>query len=149
MSLFDRIEKIRNDNRLGVTEFLELTGFSKTSYYALKKGESTSLTAKTANKVIEAFSNYDYDWLMGNYQNVLSSDEIPVNQDVKNELFLEKNGVKITAKEVGDFCAANFDDVRNESQYFDLVSRDKINKGIEAAIVKAGLQVVYTKKEKS
>lgn len=146
MSLFDRIEKIRNDNRLGVTEFLELTGFSKTSYYALKKGESTTLTAKTANKVIEAFSDYDYDWLMGNYQNVLNSDEIPAKHDVKNELFFEKNGVRISAKEVGDFCAENYDQIKRESEYFDLVSRDKVSKGIEAAILKAGLKIVYTKK---
>lgn len=73
MNVFEKIEKIRSDKRLGINDFLEVTGVSKTSYYSLKKGESKGLTPKTINKIINTFPEYEYNWLLENSQIVLNS----------------------------------------------------------------------------
>lgn len=65
MNLFEKIEHIIFNERLNTTEFLEKTGVSRTSYYSLKSGETSTLNNKTLRKITNAFPSYSMDWLLG------------------------------------------------------------------------------------
>lgn len=43
MNGFQKIEKILIDKQIGITDFLEITGVGRSSYYALKKGETENV----------------------------------------------------------------------------------------------------------
>lgn len=73
MTSFQKIEKIRIEQGLGINDFINSTGISKTSYYALKDGRTEKLTSKTINKIVDTYPQYTYEWLSGSNLTVLKS----------------------------------------------------------------------------
>lgn len=70
MTIFEKIEKILIDKRIGINDFVEKTGFPKTSYYALKKGKANSITHKVAYKINDVYPDYTIEWLMDDEEKV-------------------------------------------------------------------------------
>lgn len=88
MKTFDKLEKIRIDNSLGINDFIDKSGISKTSYYALKDGKTESLSAKTIYKVVKAFPDYTFEWLNSNEDNLEPISTKPERQRAtSDELF--------------------------------------------------------------
>jgi len=62
MNLFDKIERVRIDKQLGITDFLKKTHFPKTTYYNLMNGQQVSITPKSISKITNVYPEYKYEW---------------------------------------------------------------------------------------
>lgn len=137
MKVFDKIEKILKEKRLGVNDFLDLTGFPKTSYYSLKSGKTESITHKVAYRISDAFPEYTVDWLLESPSEVLKSTKKLSNSE------LNYNGVDIPLKWIADTCAANYDDALKESDFLALRVKDSVQEKTEKILNDNGIKLIY------
>ncbi len=89
--MYDKIKKIINEKHLNTSEFLNITKISRTTFYALKKGETDKLNAKSIRKIIHAFPEYSYEWM--------TETEQKRTDVVKSELSIKKIALFVTENE--------------------------------------------------
>lgn len=66
MDLMNRINHIIYSEKLKVKDFLAKVDISRANFYNIKNGDKTELKPSEGKKIVDAFPEYDYDWLMGN-----------------------------------------------------------------------------------
>lgn len=130
--MFERIEKIRIENKLGVNDFIEKSGVSKTSYYSLKDGKTEKLTYKTINKLIETFPNYSYNWIVSGSEEVLKSTNKNFDVEIPEFESLE---------ELGDFVAENYSETKKASSLFRLTVLNDNKDHMIKELTKRGFKV--------
>ncbi len=118
MGLYSRILEILNDNKLGVNQFVEKTNFPKTTFYKLKKGEVDTITNKVGWKIIDAFPDYKFDWLMtGNDDSNLRKVKTKKND---GKLY-NSQGELASYDQIASFIKHNLDELKNEDIFKNII----------------------------
>lgn len=118
MTLYEKIQNILYEEKIGVNEFLELTRFSKGMYYSIKNGEKTELKPLHVKAITDAFPNSSFS--ESTKKSFLK--EKGDTQNISNEIKQLS-----TLTEVGNFVATNFEEVRKSSEFFDLTVKNSNN----------------------
>lgn len=119
------IKKKRVDIGLSQEELGSLVGMSKNTIYNYENGGKIPTTKIPI--LVKFFENY-------NPNTVSESDK---------DLSLSKEGVTFTETEVVDWVFKNFDALRENNKYFDLVMQDVETKAVSKFLEDQGIKVEY------
>ncbi|WP_438423213.1 helix-turn-helix domain-containing protein [Aquimarina macrocephali] len=90
MELKEKIEKILLEEEIKASDFMSITGISKTAFYAIRNGKTRKLSEETAKSISDNFPKYQYKWLMssdGSDSN--KQDYIGKNNQIKVDEFVD------------------------------------------------------------
>lgn len=87
MNLYDKILKLQYDYKIGVNEFLEISGFSKSMYYDIANGRKTELKPLQAKILNDKFPDFKIDWLSNSAISTISTDNTERQRATNDELF--------------------------------------------------------------
>jgi hypothetical protein len=109
MTLYDKILKIQYDNNINTTEFMDITGFSSTLYYAIKNGDKKKLKPLHAKILCDKFGISDSEWFYDNHKN----DKKEIKKDNYNKNILIVDSANITDEDVEVEFVKRFSRLRN------------------------------------
>lgn len=90
MELKEKIEKILLDEQIKASDFMSVTGISKTAFYSIKKGKTKKLSEETAKNICSNYPKYEYKWLMEtDNSDKTKNSYIGKNDQIKVEEFVD------------------------------------------------------------
>lgn len=130
MKLSDKINKILLEQNLNQSQLSRVTGVNVSVVYNITRGDTKTMSNKTAYKINAKFPEYSYAWL--------KSEEIgfDIAQTNKQTVTLTKNGVAFSKEEVAYHVATNEEEYMKIKVFSNVVEKKVVERILK--IIKRG-----------